>query len=218
MSVARTRVITLMGLNGSVVEVEADLSDGLPGFLLIGLPDASLGEARDRVRAAAANSGCVLPPKKLTINLSPASLPKHGSSFDLGIAVAALAAADLVSHRSISEVVHLGELGLDGRLRPVQGILPSVLGAARAGAEVVMVPAANAEEASLVPGVRVVGVASLREAAIWHGGDFTSIDVDPVLSSAAAPQSAPELELADVIGNTEAVEALIAAASGGTTS
>jgi len=215
MSVARTRVVALTGLEGSIVEVEADLSSGLPGFLLIGLPDASLGEARDRVRAAAANSGCVLPPKKLTVNLSPASLPKHGASFDLGIAVAALAAADLVSHDSAARVVHLGELGLDGRLRPIQGVLPAVLGAVRAGAEIVMVPSANVDEASLVPGVRVVGMPSLRDAAIWHGGDFTPVDVDPVpLESVDRPKS-PDLELADVIGNAAAVDALIAAASGG---
>lgn len=215
MSVARTRVVALRGLQGALVEVEADLSDGLPGFLLIGLPDTSLGEARDRVRAAAANSGFPLPPRKLTVNLSPASLPKQGSSFDLGIAVAALAAADVVSHESVARVVHLGELGLDGRVHPVQGVLPAVLGAARAGAEVVMVPSSDAFEAELVPGVRIVGVSSLREAAIWHGGDFAPLDVEPIERSSIDRPTPPDLELGDVIGNAAAAEALIAAASGG---
>lgn len=215
MSVARTRAIALSGLDGLVVEVEADISDGLPGFVLIGLPDTSLGEARDRVRAAASNSGCGLPPRKLTINLSPASLPKQGASFDLAIAIAALAAAGLVDRESIERVVHLGELGLDGRLRPVEGVLPAVLGAARSGAETVMVPRANAEEASLVPGVRIVGVASLRDAAIWHGGDFEPVVVE-ALGHTRPPREEPRsLELGDVIGNDTAVEALIAAASGG---
>jgi magnesium chelatase family protein len=215
MSVARTRAIALSGLDGLVVEVEADISDGLPGFLLIGLPDASLGEARDRVRAAASNSGCGLPPRKLTINLSPASLPKQGSSFDLAIGIAALGAAGLVDRESIERVVHLGELGLDGRLRPVEGVLPAVLGAARSGAEIVMVPRANAEEASLVPGVRVVGIASLRDAAIWHGGDFEPVVVEALGHARPPREEPPCLELGDVIGNDAAVQALIAAASGG---
>jgi magnesium chelatase family protein len=215
MSVARTRVVTLLGLRGAVVEVEADISDGLPKFMIIGLPDASLGEARDRVRSAASNSGCPLPPRKLTINLSPASLPKQGSAFDLGIAVAALAAADLIEPESIRRVVHLGELGLDGRLRPVNGILPAVLGAKRAGAEIVMVPTANGEEASLVPGIRVVEVASLRDAAIWHGGDLTPEPVEPILRPLDDDEAAAVPELSDVIGNPGAVEALITAAAGG---
>lgn len=215
MSVARTQAIALQGLHGAIVEVEADISDGLPGFLLIGLPDASLGEARDRVRAAAANSGCPLPSRKLTVNMSPASLRKHGSSFDLSIAVAALAAGDLVGAASIRSVVHIGELGLDGRLRPVDGILPSVLGAARAGATTVMVPSANVDEASLVPDVRVVGVASLRDAAIWHGGDFEPEAVEALTRPAPEAVDEADLDLADVIGNRAAVEGMIVAASGG---
>jgi magnesium chelatase family protein len=214
-TVARTRAVSLLGLTAALVEVEADISDGLPGFLLIGLPDASLGEARDRVRAAASNSGCALPPRKLTINLSPASLPKHGSSFDLGIAIAAMAAAELVDRASIERVVHLGELGLDGRLRPVEGILPAVLGAVRAGADIVMVPTANGDEASLVPDVRVVPVASLRDAAIWHGGDFEPEVVEPLERPQRPAEPDATLELADVIGNPAAVDALVVAASGG---
>lgn len=215
MSVARTRAIALQGLRGDLVEVEADISDGLPGFLLIGLPDASLGEARDRVRAASANSGFPLPPRKLTVNMSPASLRKHGSTFDLAIALAALAADDLIDRASIGPVVHIGELGLDGRLRPVEGMLPSVLGAARAGARVVMVPAGNADEAALVDGIEVVGVASLRDAAIWHGGAYQRVEVEPITRPAPPDVETTALDLGDVIGNAAAVEGLIAAASGG---
>lgn len=130
---ARTRAVALLGVDGALVEIEADMGAGLPAFVIIGLPDTSLGEARDRVRSAATNSGCALPARKLTVNLSPASLPKQGSSFDLGIAIAALAAAEVVPAESVERVVHLGELGLDGRLRPVDGVLPAVLGACRAG-------------------------------------------------------------------------------------
>jgi len=169
MPIGRAHAISLLGLDGAVVEIEADISNNLPSFVLIGLPDAALGEARDRVRAAAGNSGCPLPSRKLTVNLSPAALPKHGSGFDLGIALAALAADGQVSADSVARVVHLGELGLDGRVRPLAGILPAVLAAVRAGFDTVLVPAGNADEASLVPGARVIPVISLRDAAIWHG-------------------------------------------------
>lgn len=217
MPVARTRSVALLGLTGSIVEVEADLSSQLPGFVIIGLPDAALGEARERVRSAAVNAGCPLPQRKLTVNLSPAALPKHGSGFDLAIALACLAASGEVSIESVDRVVHLGELGLDGRLRPIDGILPAVLAAARAGHDTVMVPEANAAEAALVPGVEVIGVATLLEAAIRHGGEFEERSVDPVPAvgrpDAIEPTAAGDL--ADVAGNDEGVEALITAAAGG---
>ena len=215
MTIGRTWSVSLLGLRGAVVEIEADISAGLPGFVLIGLPDAALGEAKDRVRSAATNSGCGLPARKITVNLSPAALPKQGSGFDLGIALAALAAADAVSAASIDRVLHLGELGLDGRLRPIDGILPAVLAASRAGFETVMVPTGNADEAALVPGMRVIPVPSLRDAAIWHGGQFEPEPVDPILR--AAPGAVEELspDLADVVGSGEAVEAMLTAAAGG---
>ena len=215
MAIGRTHSVSLLGLQGAIVEIEADISSNLPAFVLIGLPDAALGEARDRVRAAATNSGCSLPARKLTINLSPAALPKHGSGFDLGIALAALGAAGEVDAESINRVVHLGELGLDGRLRPITGILPAVVGAVRAGFETVMVPTGNADEASLVPGIRVVGVASLREAVIWHGGELESEPVEPILRPTADGVDDSVPDLGDVIGNDEAVEAMLVAAAGG---
>jgi len=216
MPVARTRSVALLGLAGSIVEVEADLSSQLPGISIIGLPDAALAEARERVRSAATNAGCPLPQRKLTVNLSPAALPKHGSGFDLAIAIACLAAAGEISVESVDRVVHLGELGLDGRLRPIDGILPAVLAASRAGHDTVMVPSANAAEAALVPGVEVIGVASLLEAAIRHGGEYEERPVEPVPASMRADdgESAPG-DLADVAGNDDAVDALLTAAAGG---
>ena len=215
MTVGRTHSVALLGLQGAIVEIEADYSSQLPNFVLIGLPDTALGEARDRVMAAATNSGCELPSRRLTVNLSPAALPKQGSGFDLGIALATLAAAGIVESESIDRVVHLGELGLDGRLRPINGILPAVSAAASAGFDTVMVPTGNAAEAALVPGIRVVPVASLRDAAIWHGAAFEPIPVDPILVQLPEPPSDGILDLADVIGNADAVEAMIVAAAGG---
>jgi magnesium chelatase family protein len=215
MPLGRTHAVSLLGLRGAIVEIEADISNNLPFFVLIGLPDTALNEAKDRVRAAATNSGCELPSRKITVNLSPAALPKHGSGFDLGIALAALAAAGTVRADSIEKVVHLGELGLDGRLRPIHGILPAVLAAARAGFRTAMVPTGNRDEAALVPGIRIVGVASLRDAVIWHGGSLLPERVEPVLFPAPDTEPVDTTDLADVIGNTDAVEAMVVAAAGG---
>ena len=215
MPVARTLAVALHGVDGGLVEIEADLANGLPAFTIIGLPDTALGEAKDRVRSAAANSGCDLPARKVTVNLSPASLPKHGSGFDLGIAVAALATTGIVSTAAIASVVHLGELSLDGRLRPVAGVLPAVLAARRAQARAVVVPTGNAIEAGLVPGIRIISAASLRDVLIVHGAALEPILVEP-LAAATVPELATESgDLADVVGHPEAVEALQVAAAGG---
>ena len=215
MGIARTHAVALLGLTGALVEVEADISAQLPGMILIGLPDAALSQATQRVRAAAANSGCPLTVHRLTINLSPAALPKHGAGFDLAIALACLAADSTISQVSVGKVVHFGELALDGRLRPTPGILPGVMTAARLGHTTVMVPIGNEAEARLVPDIRVVGVASLREAAIWHGADLPPIPVEPILAATVPSSLAAEPDLADVIGNDDAILALQIAAAGG---
>lgn len=163
MGFARTCAVALVGVEGVVVEVQADLEPGVAAFTLVGLPDKSLTESRDRVRAAVVNSGAEWPQKKLTVGLSPASVPKAGSGFDLAIASAVLGACERIDPRVLADIVMIGELGLDGRVRPVRGILPAVLAAADAGYEQVVVPECAAAEASLVPGVSVLGVRSLRQ-------------------------------------------------------
>ncbi|MFB6529059.1 MULTISPECIES: YifB family Mg chelatase-like AAA ATPase [unclassified Streptomyces] len=163
MGFARTCSVALVGVEGVVVEVQADLEPGVAAFALVGLPDKSLTESRDRVRAAVVNSGAEWPQKKLTVGLSPASVPKGGSGFDLAVAAAVLGAAERIDPRAIADLVLIGELGLDGRVRPVRGILPAVLAAADAGYHQVVVPEQTAGEASLVPGVSVLGVRSLRQ-------------------------------------------------------
>ncbi|MFD4944200.1 YifB family Mg chelatase-like AAA ATPase [Streptomyces sp. NPDC058409] len=163
MGFARACSVALVGVEGVVVEVQADLEAGVAAFTLVGLPDKSLVESRDRVRAAVANSGAEWPQKKLTVGLSPASVPKGGSGFDLAVACAVLGAAERIDPASIADVVMIGELGLDGRVRPVRGVLPAVLAAAEAGYRQVVVPEQTAGEAALVPGVSVLGVRSLRQ-------------------------------------------------------
>jgi magnesium chelatase family protein len=215
MKTARTWSIALNGLVGHPVEVEADISSQTPGFYLIGLPDKSLGEAVLRVHNACENSGLDLPRRRLTVNLSPASLPKNGAGFDLAIAIAALASGGQLDSSAIAKCVHLGELGLDGRLRPVPGILPAVLAAARAGFEQVIVPHANEAEARLVPGIEVRAAITLAEVALWHGAEVEPPDVEPVRMPPRTEQSEAPIDLADVVGQAAAVDALILAAAGG---
>jgi len=167
---ARTYSVALIGVNGQVVEVEADIANGLVGMILVGLPDTALREARDRIRAAIVNSGEEWPQRRITVGLSPASLPKRGSWFDLAIAIGILAAAGKVPRAAVAAIMFFGELGLDGRLRPVRGVLPAVAAAMDAGFGRVMVAEQNAAEAVLVPGVRVIAASSLTAAADWLRG------------------------------------------------
>jgi magnesium chelatase family protein len=215
MTVARTWSVALSGLDGALIDVEADLSAQTPEFKIIGLGDRALGEAVQRVHNACANSGLSLPRRRLTINLSPASLPKQGSAFDLAIAIAALATEGTVDAASVAETVHLGELGLDGRLRPVAGVLPAVVAAARAGRRRIIVPAENLAEASLVAEVDVIGAATLAEVAHRHGAQIVVPDAAPAAPAPVMPGEPDPGDLADVIGQRDAVEALIVAAAGG---
>ncbi|AZH78447.1 Mg chelatase-like protein [Microbacterium sp. Y-01] len=215
MTTARTWAVALTGVDGHLVEVEADLSNQTPEFRIIGLPDKSLAEAVQRVHNACKNTGLELPRRRLTVNLSPASLPKHGAGFDLGVAVASLAAGGAVDARSISSVVHVGELGLDGRIRPVPGVLPAVFAASRAGFDTVIVPRGNEAEAKLVPGIEVRAAASLAEVAVWHGADVEVTEVVPAASAPSPRRERPTADLVDVVGQEEVVEALVVAAAGG---
>ncbi|MFD9222103.1 YifB family Mg chelatase-like AAA ATPase [Streptomyces sp. NPDC060064] len=232
MGFARACSVALVGVEGVVVEVQADLEPGVAAFTLVGLPDKSLVESRDRVRAAVVNSGAEWPQKKLTVGLSPASVPKSGSGFDLAVACAVLGAAERIDPKAIADLVLIGELGLDGRVRPVRGVLPAVLAAAEAGYRQVVVPEQTAGEASLVPGVSVLGVRSLRQL-------IAVLTNEPVPEEEPAPQGSPDAmlaglmvpgagvgtglalqpvdgpDLADVAGQRKARTALEVAAAGG---
>ncbi|MZD08528.1 ATP-binding protein [Streptomyces sp. SID5785] len=233
MGFARTCSVALVGVEGVVVEVQADLEPGVAAFTLVGLPDKSLVESRDRVRAAVVNSGADWPQKKLTVGLSPASVPKAGSGFDLAVACAVLGAAERIDPRALADIVMIGELGLDGRVRPVRGVLPAVLAAADAGYEQVVVPECTAGEAALVPGVSVLGVRSLRQLIavltdepVPEEEPETVGRPDPLLAGLSMPGSgagtglggpvhdghAPDL--ADVVGQLSARTAIEVAAAG----
>ena len=206
--------IALSGLDGRVVEVEVDIGAGLPRTVLVGLPDASLYESRDRCKAALSNSGLRWPDRPVTINLSPATLPKAGSHYDLAITAGVLAANGVVPAHELRRTIFLGELGLDGRVRPVRGILPAVLAGQQFGFERAVVPYAQAAEATLVDGMEIVGVASLPQlVALFTGTEVP--DCTPVPWSAAAREPVGRHDLADVVGQAEAKWALEVAAAGG---
>jgi magnesium chelatase family protein len=214
-SVVRTWAVALVGLDATVVEVEADLSRQLPDFRIIGLPDKTLAEAVQRVHNACANCELALPRRRITVNLSPASLPKHGSGFDVAIAVAALATDGLLAPASVARTAHLGELGLDGRLRPVPGVLPAVVAAAAAGLPRIVVPWANRAEAELVSGIEIVGAAALDDVARLHGAEIEAHGLEPIEAAADRLEPVPPPDLSEVIGQREAVDALVVAAAGG---
>jgi magnesium chelatase family protein len=194
--VARTHSIALVGVEGYPVEIESDIENGLPCLLLVGLPDTALREARDRIRAAIINSCEQWPQRRITVGLSPASLPKRGSGFDLGIALSILAASGTIPGKAIDGVAFFGELGLDGRLRPVRGVLPAMAAAAGAGFAKVVVAQANAAEAALVPGLRVIGAPTLAALLAWlrgQRGGAAQLVASVVAADALDPASAGTL-------------------------
>jgi magnesium chelatase family protein len=159
------RACALIGLDGCIVEVETDFNPRaqIPSFTLVGLPDSAVKESRERVRAAIKNSGLQFVNKTYVVNLSPADLPKHGPSYDLGIAIGVLAATDQVPLESLERSVFIGELSLDGSVRHVKGVMPMVYTAYQEGFERAYVPSIDAPQAALVEGIQIIPVDSLGQ-------------------------------------------------------
>jgi magnesium chelatase family protein len=211
MAIGRTLSVVLAGLKAHVVTVEADLSTGLPGMVWSGLPDTAVRQSESRVKSAVRSSREEWPAQRITIGLSPASLRKSGSGFDLPVAIAVLAAHNVFKPDLVRDLVVIGELGLDGRVHPVSGVLPAVIGAVRNGCQRVVVPRANAGEARLVPGVEVTAVGSLAELCARLRGEPVEVIDDPPCD--VVPAEPPDL--LDVVGQDEARRAMEVAAAGG---
>jgi len=211
---ARVWSASLVGIDALKVGVEVDLSGGLPGAVIVGLPDTAVQESRERVKAALKNAGFAFPLRKVVINLTPADLRKEGPIFDLPISVAILAADGQLPGEALNDLLFLGELSLDGSLRPVAGVLPIAAAAQRLGIRGLVVPVDNSREAAVVPGLTVYGLANLGEVAdfLRHPAQHQAVVVDPQTLMTPTPGG---LDLRDVKGQGQARRALEIAAAGG---
>jgi magnesium chelatase family protein len=210
---ASLRTAAVFGVEAYTVHVEVDVSFGLPHFTMVGLPDASVRESRDRVRSAIRNCGYEFPPHRITVNLSPADVRKAGASFDLPIALGVLAASGIVRRRLVDDLVLLGELSLDGAIQPARGVLPIAAAARRERVPGVLLPSANLEEARVVGGIKVYPVESLPEAvAVLNDPSTAPADPEPSVAADPAPDTP---DFSEVRGQALVKRALEVAAAGG---
>ena len=205
----------VLGVDAYIVDVEVDLAFGVPQFSTVGLPEGAVKESKERVRAAIKNCGYDFPARRITVNLAPADVRKEGSAFDLPISLGILSATGLIEQGLLRSYVILGELSLDGRIKPVKGALPSSICAKAAGLRGIILPKENAEEAAVVDGIDVLAVESLQETVEFLSGkrqiEPTVIDVDSIFTAAGSY----DVDFQEVKGQEHVKRALEVAASGG---
>ena len=212
---ARVLSAAVTGIDASVVSVEVDVAPGLPAFTMVGLPDSTIRESRDRVRSAIRNAGYIFPMERMTVSLAPADLRKEGAAFDLPIALGILAATGLVKGEALGRFLLIGELSLDGEVQPVRGVLPIALACRREGLAGLLLPAANSREAAVVSGLTVLPLRRLSDAVEWLAGERV---IEPIHMAAEGPtgaESADEVDFSEVRGQAHAKRALEIAAAGG---
>src|SRR5512137_1525795 len=174
---ARVLSSTVFGIDAYVVEVEVDIAQGLPAFATVGLPEGAVKESKDRVKAAVKNCGYEFPSRRITVNLAPADIKKEGAAFDLPMAVGILAATEIVQKEKLKHFFVLGELSLDGQVKPIKGVLPISVAARNAGIRGILLPKENAREAAVVKGIQVLPVHTLSDCVEFMNG---SLHIDPI--------------------------------------
>jgi magnesium chelatase family protein len=211
---AKVRTAAVVGLEGRLVDVEVDISSGLPAMTIVGLPDTAVQEARERVRAAIRNSGCTFPMKRIVVNLAPADLKKAGPAYDLPIAVGILLSSEQI-YADVSQTIILGELSLDGSLRHTNGVLPMVALAHQEGFPAIIVPEADAKEASLIEGTKITPIASLAQLVSYLRGEIPIPEYQPEEIEEYTPPATSVTDLAYIKGQEHVKRALEVAAAGG---
>jgi magnesium chelatase family protein len=209
--IARVYSAAIIGFSGERIEVECDVSQGLPGIVIVGLGNKAIEEAKERVRSSIKNSRLEFPRKRITINLAPANLPKDGAHFDLPIAIALLTVSGQIDQSVINDTLIVGELALDGALRPVRGIINCAETARNSGMGNIIVPAANANQATLVEGINILPANNLKEVYLHLKGESPLLPAKPI---AYTQQTTPTNSLDDIKGQEQAKRALIIAAAG----
>lgn len=179
---AKVLSATLLGIEGALVDVEVDISNGLPSFTIVGLPDQAVQESRERIRSAIKNSDLNFPVKRITVNLAPADIKKEGPAFDLPIAIGILMASEGINPRLEEPFLIVGELSLDGSIRPVNGIISMAIMSKELGIPIMFVPYENSSEAALIPGIKVYGIKNLTEIVQFLNGNITLAPASPAKS------------------------------------
>ncbi|MHC4873916.1 MAG: YifB family Mg chelatase-like AAA ATPase [Planctomycetota bacterium] len=210
---AKILSIAIHGTDAEIVEIELDLTRGLPGLVMVGLPDKAVQESRDRVKSAILNSSYQFPNQKTVVNLAPAELKKEGSVYDLPIALAMLAASEQLSSHKMKDYLIMGELALDGKVRPVKGVIAAAISARQLGFKGLVIPAGNANEAAVLKDeIEIIAVENLVEAVGFFNGEFSPQDIEFYLEDSCEEQT--EIDFADIRGHEMLKRAVTVAAAG----
>lgn len=213
--ISKVKTMSILGLDVNLVEVQTNVTGGLPGFEVVGLPDTSVREARERIKAAILNTGIEYPSRKIVINLAPADIKKEGTSYDLPMSIGILIALGDIDEKNTQDTAFLGELSLDGKLNPINGVLPMCIEAFRLGVKKVILPKQNEKEGGVVKGLKVIGANNLKEVIEYLREKNKIQEVKVDLEELFRKKEKIELDFDEVKGQDDAKRALEISAAGG---